>query len=169
MKLNEIKNFPETFSIIFDHFEKYNIESSWNTVESYKNIYDKIMNSEFDDISYLMNTHSYHIDFFAPDNFLKDKAFIIMCKDVSKKNFIDLLIDFSDSERISFIKIEFSFDKHPPFAKSLIKNDKFKISYIDEPDEYADIDDSAFISLPEFKEFVSKIIEPDSPVMIEVD
>jgi hypothetical protein len=169
MKLFEIENFLETLSILFNHFMKYNIKSSLQLVADYGLLFEKIMKAEFVKYTYLANINSYNIDFLMSDDSMKDNVFIIMCKDLKDVNFIDIHIDFSGSSQVSFIKIEFSIEKHPPFVKGLLENEIFRTSSLNEPDIFIETSDSKILSLSEFTSFIDEIVIPRELRIVEIE
>ncbi len=170
MKVHEIEYFPESLSIMFNHFKKFDIKSSLTPVDDYNALYLAIMNSEFHHYQYIDSLNDYSINFHLEEISFVDKVYYFLCRKQNEESSFNLLIDFVRGPGISFLKFTSSLDNHPPFTKGFLDSKgNIMISTLNEREEIQYVSHSEILSLSSFEKLIDVYSSPDKLVIVELE
>ncbi len=170
MKVHEIENFPESLTIMFNHFRKHDMKSSLAPVEDFDALYKAIVNSEFHEYQYIDSLNDYSIDFHLEDSSFINKVYWFICKNISGESEFKLLIDFVKEPGSSFLKIDYSLNQHPPFIKGLLDvNDNIMITNLHDGEKIQHVTQSEILSLEAFAKYIDDYSSPGELIWVNVD
>lgn len=124
MKLSEFENLNKFLSVLFAFFKENGIDSSMKPVEDYNLLLAKIINSEFNHISY--NPGIYSADFILNTRIEVGEVYYFIFGSTEAGG--SLLIDLGERGLSSFFNFTWDNEKHPPFLMDFKKDDKIIIN-----------------------------------------
>jgi len=166
MKLSEFKNTNKFLTTLFNFFKENGIVSSIEPVEDYDRLLERILDCEFNYISYYPGM--YCADFSLRKRIEEGEVYYFILGRGEKS--ASLLIDLGEGELSSFLNFTWNIDKHPPFLKDHA-DDKGKIKIESEVPGYdaEPLEEKDVISFDDFKKYLDKNQEQGSLVVVEVE
>lgn len=124
MKLSDYINLKEFLTLLFAFFKENRIVSSIKPVDDYNLLLDRILESEFNYISYYPGMYS--VDFKLSDRIGTGEVYYFIFG--SRENGGSMLIDLGERELSSFMNFSWNNEKHPPFLMNFEKDGKIMIN-----------------------------------------
>ncbi len=146
MKLSDYKNMNEFLTVLFSFFKENGIVSSIEPIEDYDRLLERILECEFNYISYYPGM--YCADFKLSEKIDEGEVYYFMFG--SREESASLLIDLGERNLSSFFNFSWNIDKHPPFLKDFSDGNgrikiesevpEYVVEYLEEKD-VADFDE----------------------------
>ena len=166
MKICDYKNLSFFLATLFTFFKENGIEPSYNDIDDYDKLLERIIESEYIKMSYYPGM--YCVDFKLKEKIEKGEVYFFIFG--SENNSSSLLLDLGEKGLVSFFNFSWDLDKHPPFLKDFADiNGRIKIS----PEvpgydsDYLSIND--VMTFEEFQDYLSKNREQRFLNVIEVE
>ena len=139
MKLSDYNNLKEFLTVLFSFFKENGIVSSIEPVEDYDKLLERILECEFNYISYYPGMYS--ADFILSERIEVGEVYYFIFGSTEAGG--SLLIDLGERELSSFFNFTWNNEKHPPFLMDFKKDGKiiinsevpgFEAEYLEEKD-----------------------------------
>jgi hypothetical protein len=166
MKVADYKNLNAFLTVLFSFFKENGIVSSIEPVEDYDRLLERILECEFNYISYYPGM--YCADFKLNKKIEEGEVYYFIFG--NKKESASLLIDLGERNLSSFYNFSWSNEKHPPYLKDFADADgNIKIDSEVEGYEIEYLNEKDILSFEEFKKYLEEHNKQGQLNVIEVE
>jgi len=166
MKVVDYKNLNEFLTVLFSFFKENGIVSSIEPVEDYDKLLERILECEFNYISYYPGM--YCADFKLSKKIEEGEVYYFIFG--NREESASLLIDLGERTLSSFFNFSWSNEKHPPYLKDFADADgNIKLDSEIEGYEIEHLQERDILSIEEFKKYLQNNKSQGQLKIVEVD
>jgi len=166
MKIYDYKNLNLFLTVLFNFFKENGLISSIEPVEDYDRLLERILDCEFNYISYYAGM--YCTDFKLSKRIEEGEVYYLIFG--SEKDSASLLIDLGERELSSFFNFTWNNEKHPPYLKDFTdENGEIKIESEVPGNDAEILKDEDIMTFDDFDIFLKLNKEQKQLTFIEVE
>ncbi|MBN2040866.1 MAG: hypothetical protein JW864_12555 [Spirochaetes bacterium] len=156
MKISEYKNLTEFLNIVFDFIRKDHDKPSHETIRSYDDMLNLILDSEYVGFTCRRDIDEYSVDFRLNQTMGKPKVFIFIIGGTGGFSENSLEIDLQDTGNSYFI-FKWNAQKVPPFLMDFADNeDRLQITHSDGSTENKFIEIGKYMAFDKFRLYLNQ-------------